>query len=295
MGFTACGFARAETVSSRASGYYQRWLDSGHNSCMDYASKYREQRDDPRMLLDGAQTIIVAAINYYPQTFQDSDAAQFAYYAYGDDYHEVVRNRLQPVCEFIKESFGADTRICVDTAPLREKYWAQQAGIGFIGRNNLLIVPNHGSYFFLGEIITTLSIEPDSPCTQTCGDCRLCERSCPGGALHGGEAVDASRCLSCQLIENRGELPEWVKNRSGNQVYGCDECQKCCPHNQFAVPTDIPEFKLREPIKHIKKSEILNMDDDTFRLTFRHSAVKRLKCGNLQRNAKAMTDEPDSE
>lgn len=284
LGFTACGFAKAEPVDAVAQKRYEDWIDEGHNDCMDYATRYCDVRNNPTLLLEGAKTVISVAMNYYPRTFQDSDAPQFAYYAYGSDYHDVVKLRLFALAEYIKISTSEDSRVCVDSAPIREKYWAQRAGIGFVGRNNMLIVPGKGSYFFLGEIVTTLDLNPDEPCTLTCGDCRLCEKVCPGGALKGGKAVDASRCLSCQLIEQRGSMPEWVRNKIGNRIYGCDECQKCCPHNQNPVPTDIEEFAIREKIRHITEAEIDAMTDDDFRSIFRNSAVKRIKLATLKRN-----------
>lgn len=287
LGFSACGFAKVEPVDTVARQWYAKWLDSGHNGCMDYASRYCDIRNNPALLLDDAATIISVALAYYPRTFQDADAPQFAYYAYGTDYHEVVKKRLFALASFIKELSGADSRACVDSAPIREKYWAQRAGIGFVGRNNLLILPGKGSYFFLGELVTTLPLVPDNPCTSTCGDCRLCEKACPGGALSGGNAVDAARCLSCQLIEQRGVLPEWVSKKIGNRVYGCDECQKCCPHNRHAQPTTVDEFTIREQIRHITYDKIDKMTEEEFRTIFSHSAVKRIKLPTLKRNNKA--------
>ena len=288
IGFSACGFAKAEPVDSLAKKRYDDWINAGRNDCMDYTERYRDVRDDPRLLIDGAKTVISTATNYYPKTFQSSNSPQFAYYAYGSDYHDVVKKKLFELAAFIKRISGAESRVCVDTAPIREKYWAQRAGIGFVGRNNLLILPGRGSYFFLGEIVTTLSAEPDQPCGDSCGDCRLCETRCPGHALSGGQAVDAARCLSCQLIEQRGELPQWVGGRIGNRIYGCDECQKCCPHNRGAVPTDIEEFSLREGIKNISREEIDSMSDERFRDLFKGSAVRRIKLPNLKRNLHTM-------
>lgn len=288
LGFTACGFARAEPVGREAQERYDNWISSGHNDCMDYTERYREVRNDPRLLLEGAKTVICVAMNYYPRVKQDPEAPQFAYYAYGSDYHDVVKRQLFALAAFIKQLTGAESRACVDTAPIREKYWAQQAGIGFVGRNNLLIIPNKGSYFFLGELVTTLDVTPDPPCTLDCGNCRLCEKLCPGGALSDGRALDASRCLSCQLIERRGDLPDWVSERIGNHIYGCDECQKCCPHNRFATATDIADFDIREPIRHITPDRISQMSDEEFRAIFRGSAVKRIKLPTLKRNLQSI-------
>lgn len=290
-GFGTCGFARAERVSDDAIAQYENWLADGKNDCMEYAEKYAEVRNDPRELLPGAKTVICVALNYYPATRQAGDTPQFALYSYGNDYHDVVRDRLKLLARYIEENWHAQSRICVDTAPIREKYWARQAGIGMIGRNNLLIIPGKGSFFFLGELVTTLELPPDAPCTLTCGDCRECEKACPGGALHDGKAVDARRCLSCQLIEHRGDLPQWVNEKMGNRLYGCDECQLCCPHNRNATPTDIPEFAPNQRQLSLSSDDISAMTDDQFREIFRKSAVKRAKLAGLQRNARVLAKE----
>lgn len=282
----ACGIAQAGPVSEEAACRYRRWLDEGGNGCMDYAARYLDVRDNPALLLEGARSVIVVAMNYYPARFQQEDAPQFAYYAYGRDYHEVMRDRLQRLAAYIRELGGGETRCCVDTAPLRERYWAVKAGVGFVGRNNTLIIPGKGSFFFLGAIVTTLALQPDEPCTLTCGDCGACERACPGGALVDGKPVDASRCLSCLTIEYRGELPEWTREALGNRVYGCDECQRVCPHNRGAVPTTVPELQPSDEFLALTASSIMEMDQPAFSRLFSHSAVKRTKLAGLQRNMK---------
>ena len=211
LGFDACGFAAATPVDEEAVARYDRWIELGHNGCMAWAAGHRDLRRDPSMLLEGAQTVISLALNYYPARFQPSEAMRVAYYAYGRDYHEVLREKLTELAHFIEEITHCTTRPCVDSAPIRERYWAQRAGIGFIGRNNCLILPGKGSYFFLGEIVTTAQLPPDEPCRMTCGDCGRCIEACPSGALKGNGAADCNRCLSCLLIENHtDELPEWM-------------------------------------------------------------------------------------
>ena len=257
---------------------------------MDWAARYLDVRDNPQLLLEGARSVIMVAMNYYPARFQNPDAPQFAYYAYGRDYHEVMRDRLHQLSAYIKEiaGDGVATRCCVDTAPLRERYWAVQAGIGFTGRNNTLIIPGKGSFFFLGGIVTTLDLHPDEPCRLTCGDCKACERACPGGALKDGMPVDASRCLSCLTIEHRGPLPQWVVVALGNRVYGCDECQRVCPHNSNATPCTAPEFQPSPEFLNLTAEQILGMDQQEFSRVFSHSAVKRAKLDGLQRNAESL-------
>ena len=289
LGFDACGIARADAVEPDAASRYDRWIEQGKNGCMEWASRNCEVRNDPRRVLEGAQSVIVVALNYYPAVFQPAEAPQFAYYAYGQDYHNVLKRRLKQLAKFIGENAArCRTRCCVDTVPLRERYWAQKAGVGFIGRNNALIVPGRGSYFFLGILLTTVELQPDAPCTGTCGDCGACMAACPTGALCDDSTVDARRCLSCLTIEHRGELPAWVAGKMGQRAYGCDECQRCCPHNRHAKPCAEPDLQPGEEFLALTAERILQMSDDDFRRIFGHSAVRRAGLEGLQRNVRCM-------
>lgn len=283
LGFDVCGFAVAEEVDDASHNRYVSWINGGMHSSMEYLDRYHDVRRDPRLLLDGAKTVIALAMNYYPPVLQDATAAQFAYYAYGQDYHDVVRNRLRQLAEFIKENYGGECRACVDTAPLRERYWAQRAGIGFIGRNNQLIIPNRGSYFFLAFLLTTVAFAPDEPCVEQCLNCGRCVKACPAKALNDDGTVDANRCISCLTIEHKGEFGDDVDLHG--HLYGCDECQKCCPHNANATPHAIPEFMPNDFLLHATLDDILCLTPDTFREQFRHSAVRRAKLVGLLRNA----------
>lgn len=286
QGFECCGFAAAGPVSAEASRRYDDWIAAGKHSTMSYIEKYRDIKDNPQLLLEGAKTVIAVAINYLPKNFQDIAAPQFAYYAYGKDYHEVIRDRLRPVAEWMHEEFGCENRICVDTAPLRERYWAQQAGIGFTGRNNQIIIPHKGSYFLLGFIITTAEIAPDEPSMLNCIGCRKCIIYCPSGALKDNGACDARLCHSSLTIEYRGELDEKV--RFGHQIYGCDICLRVCPHNRNARPTEIEEFQPSEEFMALRREDIATMSNEDFNRIFRHSAVKRVKLAQLKRNLEHM-------
>lgn len=290
LDFSECGFARAEKVDDRAIERYEQWLDTGHNGCMAWAARNIDVRNDPRLLLDGAKTVIMVALNYYPRRFQSPDAAQIAYYAYGRDYHDVIKRRLRELAAWISQNTGEKCRALVDSAPLRERYWAVKAGLGFIGLNNQLIIPGKGSYFFLGALLTTLELEPDEPCRDSCRQCNRCIDACPAKALSGNGAVDASRCLSCLTIENHDVLPDWVHNVIGNRVIGCDECQRCCPHNRHATPSTVAEFEPDERLLSLSRDEILALDEQGFSNLFSHSAVRRAGLDTLQRNAKAMND-----
>ena len=286
LGFDACGFAAAAPVDDEAVARYDRWIELGHNGCMQWAAGHRDLRRDPSLLLEGAQTVISLALNYYPTRFQPPEAMRVAYYAYGRDYHEVLREKLTELAHFIEQITHCATRPCVDSAPIRERYWAQRAGLGFIGRNNCLIIPSKGSYFFLGEIVTTAQLPPDEPCMLSCGDCGRCIEACPSGALTGDGAADASRCLSCLLIENHDEqLPDWVAQVVGDKVVGCDECQLCCPHNAHAVATTVADFAPADAVMSLTRDRIAQMSAGDFKRTFAHSAISRLRHKTLRRNA----------
>ncbi|MGN0232480.1 MAG: tRNA epoxyqueuosine(34) reductase QueG [Muribaculaceae bacterium] len=282
LGFDACGFARAEEISAEEQIRYTNWIVDNRNGSLQYMERYADVRANPQKLLEGARTVIATAMNYYPSRFQPSDAPQFAYYAYGRDYHEVVRTRLWALAAFIKEAHGGDFRVCVDTAPLRERYWAQQAGIGFVGRNNQLILPGRGSYFFLGFIITTVELPADEPCRLSCDGCGRCVAQCPAHALDNEGAVDARRCLSCLSIEYRGELPPNLS--LGPRVYGCDTCQQVCPHNRDAVGSCIDDFAPSNDFLALNHDAIAQMSPGEFRRMFRHSAVSRVSLEMLKRN-----------
>ncbi len=281
-GACACGFARAEALPREAIDRYDRWIASGHHASMDYMERYGELRADPRLLLEGARTIISLAFAYSTPGLPRSPL--FADYALGDDYHEVLRSRLTAVAEKLEE-LSPGTRICVDTAPLRERFWATRAGIGFIGLNNHLIIPGIGSKVFLAEILWTGEVEPDESLERaSCEGCGACVKACPHGALDGTGALDAARCLSFLTIENRGELPVTLPAR----IYGCDICQDVCPHNRDTRPLSIlKEFEPRPTLLSLDAAQIAAMSHEQFSTTFRRSAIKRAKLAGLRRNALA--------
>lgn len=274
-------------VGDEASRVYNSWIERDCNGEMTYLAAHSDLRDDPRLLLEGAKSIICCAFNYY-YPLPDSPL-RWARYALGDDYHEVLRRRLSEVARWFTGQTGAECRVCVDTAPLRERYWASRAGVGFIGLNNHLIIPGAGTHFLLGEILTTLPLPPDTPCTATCGNCRRCIARCPGHALDGDGSIDARRCISYLTIEYRGDLPAVIPY--GDHIYGCDECQEACPHNSAPPVSEIPEFLPRPDILSLTTEKILSLDQPSFSGIFSHSAVKRTKLAGLRRNAATLSQE----
>lgn len=271
-GACAVGFAKAEPVDSEVWRGFSDWLSRGDNAGMEYMYNYPDLRRDPRLLLDGARTVISIAYSYAPAKWRNPDLGEIAAYAYGKDYHKVLRKLLKPALNEISATYSDSAfRICIDSAPVLERYWAQKAGIGFIGDNSALIVPGYGSMVFLVEILTTLDIAPDNPDTRDCGHCGACRKACPGKAIIDNCQIDCRRCISYLTIEHRGE---WILEESSevmkteaarNSIYGCDTCLRVCPHNRGVPPTSIEDFHPSiqmlslsfEYIKSLKNSEDL--------------------------------------
>ncbi|HLW10601.1 MAG TPA: tRNA epoxyqueuosine(34) reductase QueG, partial [Fermentimonas sp.] len=233
--------------------------------------------------------IVSVALNYYPHEKQATHAPQFAYYAYGKDYHDIVRSKLKELFEFIAIRKPEVTgRYFSDSAPVLERFWAAQAGLGFVGKNSLLIIPGKGSYFFLGELIIDIELEYDKPILENCGNCTRCLDGCPTGAIEEPFRVNANKCISYQTIENKAEISSYVVPRLKNYVFGCDICQKVCPWNRASTPHKTPEFMPSEDFMAIDLIKLINMDEEEYRKIFRGSAVKRAKFSGLKRNATAV-------
>lgn len=292
LGFSACGVARAGRVSPEEEARLRRWLDEGRYAEMHYMANYLDKRLDPRLLMEGLQSIVSVAMNYAPRRRMAAGEPQIAAYALGKDYHDVMKQRLHQLAAYVSELLGRELtyRAFVDSGPVIERYWAVQAGLGWIGRNQLLIIPKAGSEFFLGELFLNFELDYDHPIPNHCGRCHRCVDHCPTHALADDHEFDAALCLSYQTIENRGELSDDAKEKMGDFIYGCDRCQLACPWNRFAQPTTIPEFQASEDLLSMTRQQWEQLTVEDYRRLFKGSAVKRAKYAGLMRNIQNMAE-----
>jgi epoxyqueuosine reductase len=289
LGFDACGICEAKPVDAEEQLHFKDWVANSYQADMDYMARNTGKRCNPALLVEGARSIVCVALNYYPQAKQPEINPQFAYYAYGKDYHEVVKTRLQMLFDYIKgQNSTVEGRPFVDTAPLPERYWAARAGLGFIGKNSLLIIPKKGSYFFLGELVVNLELEYDAPLNLSCGICTRCMDACPTKAIVSPKVVNANRCISYQTIENRGEIDKDVIPKLNNRFYGCDICQQVCPWNRYARPHKTEAFNPSEAFLDLSFDKLDNLTVEDYQRIFRGSAVKRAKFTGLKRNLEAL-------
>lgn len=274
------GFSTAGVISQPESDLYNDWIDRGCHGEMSYLENHNDLRNDPGLLLEGAKTVISCAFDYR----QPVRHKLIADYALGEDYHNVIRRRLKSAAAEICGRFGGMTRICVDSAPVRERYWAIKAGIGTTGLNGQLMVDGIGSKIFLAEILWTETVASDNEISsRMCIDCGACVKACPGQALDGHGGLDARKCLSYLTIEYRGELPGQLK--LNERIYGCDICQDVCPLNSKDNISTIKEFLPSNTINNLKIEDISQMKEEDFQIIFGKSAVKRTKLSGLKRNA----------
>lgn len=287
LGFFTCGIAKATRVSQEVETHLRCWLAEGMNADMEWMNNYLDKRLDPRLLMDGLKSIVSVAMSYVPQKTLPSDEPQIAAYALGLDYHDVVKQKLHQLAAAIYGEENVKTanyRVFVDSGPVLERYWAEQAGLGWVGKNRQLIIPHAGSMFFLGELFLDFETEYDHPITNRCGKCTKCIDHCPTHALSDSRKFDAQLCLSYQTIENRQELSQEAKKHMGKFIYGCDRCQQICPWNRFAEPNHTPEFQPREELLNMTVDKWKKLSVEDYRRLFKGSAVKRVKYKGLMRN-----------
>ncbi|MBE0652912.1 MAG: tRNA epoxyqueuosine(34) reductase QueG [Bacteroidales bacterium] len=291
LGFSDCGFSPASTGQQDIS-ILEKWIDNGMQAGMDWMHRGKEIRKDPQKLVPNAQTVISVLLNYYTSRMQDDpDAPVISKYAYGRDYHKVLKKKLKALLDYVKELLpGTTGRAFVDSAPVMEHAFARNAGMGWIGKNSLLISPSFGSFIFLGEIITDAIIEADRPeISDMCGNCSLCIDECPTHAIQLGRIVDARKCISYLTIEHKGNIPEEYRNNFYNRVFGCDICQEVCPWNRKAEEHTVPDFYPSEELMTFSKKEWIKMDETTFETLFRGTPVMRGKYDGLKRNVEYLS------
>ena len=285
LGFLSCGISQATFLEEEASNL-EKWLNDGKHGKMKYMENHFDKRLDPRKLVPGAKSIISLTYNYFNDNFQkDKNAPKISKYAYGRDYHLIIKKKLKILFKELKKNFGdINGRVFVDSAPIMEKPWAAKSGLGWIGKNTNLISQKIGSYYFLAEIIVDLEFEYDTPVTDHCGSCRACIDSCPTGALDIPYQIDASKCISYLTIELRDEIPSEFKGKMDNWAFGCDVCQDVCPWNRFSQKHNEPLFNPNQELKKMETKDWEELTEETFEVIFKNSAVKRTKFKGLKRN-----------
>jgi epoxyqueuosine reductase len=293
LGFDLTGITSASKIPPSHAQYLRDWLKSGFHADMGYMSRNIEKRLNPAVLLENAISVVCVGLVYKPQTPDNDENAGFAGisdYALYDDYHGFIKERLFALADYISEishSQNIRTKICVDSTPVAERSLAQRAGLGFIGKNHMLINPEMGVEIFLGELITDLQLEPDEPMENACSDCCKCIRACPTGALSADGSFDANRCISYLTIEHKGDFPDGTAAKIGNSLFGCDRCVRACPYHFCGQTRKNQDMKFCVNRRYLDPAEILNWDQEMFDKIFANSPVERLGLAALKRNANA--------
>lgn len=290
LGFLSCGISRAGFLEEEAPRL-EKWLNGQMNGKMGYMENYFDKRLDPTLLVDDAKSVISLTLNYYPEMKQNVGSYKISKYAYGQDYHYVIKEKLKELLFFIQNEIGDVTgRAFVDSAPVLDKAWAAKSGLGWIGKNSNLLSKQVGSFFFIAELIVDLDLEYDNATTDHCGKCTACIDACPTEAIVAPYVVDGSKCISYFTIELKENIPSDVKGKFDDWMFGCDVCQDVCPWNRFSKPHQEPLLKPNESILSFSKKDWEEITDDTFRKVFKDSAVKRTKYEGLVRNLKFLKE-----
>lgn len=285
LGFSFCGVARAEFLEEEAPRL-EAWLKRGYQGKMGYLENHFDKRLDPTLLVPGAKSVVSLLYNYFPEKeIASSGGYKVAKYAYGEDYHFVVKEKLRELVDEIGIHIGeVHGRVFVDSAPVMERAWAKKSGLGWIGKNSLLLNREAGSFFFLAEMILDLDLEYDGPVKDYCGTCTACMDACPTDAIPEPYVVDGSRCISYFTIELKEEIPAEMKGKFGNWIFGCDICQDVCPWNRFAKPHGQPRFNPTEAFQNMTADDWRELTEEVFQKVFRNSPLKRSKFEGLKRN-----------
>lgn len=294
LGFMFCGISKAGFLEEEAPRLEQ-WLRSGYHGEMSYMENHFDKRLDPRKLVDGAKSVVSLALNYYTDNLQtDPGAPKISRYAYGQDYHQVIKGKLRELTERISEEIGeVNGRAFVDSAPVMDKAWAKRAGFGWMGKSTNFINKQSGSYFFLAELILDLELQPDEvPTKDHCGTCTRCIDACPTEAIVAPYIIDGSRCISYLTIELKNEIPADFAGKMDNWMFGCDVCQDVCPWNRFSAPHTEEQFTPASDLLGMNQAEWEEISEEVFRKVFKNSAVKRTKYSGLKRNITFLKKKP---
>jgi epoxyqueuosine reductase len=284
LGFDFCGFSKADFLEDEAPRLEQ-WLKNGMHGKMQYMENHFDKRLDPRKLVPGAKTVISLLQNYYTEEKQPEGAPKISMYAYGNDYHIVIKNKLKQLMAFIREQAGnVNGRAFVDSAPVLDRAWAKRSGLGWIGKNTQLINPKSGSYYFLAELILDLDFPPDVEIKDYCGTCNRCIEACPTQAIIKPYVVDGSKCISYFTIELKEEIPAAYHDKMDGWAFGCDVCQQVCPWNRFSKPNQEPELKPDRNLMNMQRKDWIEMKEEVFNKMFARSPLKRAQWKGMKRN-----------
>lgn len=284
LGFLSCGISKAEFLEDEAPRL-EAWLKAERNGKMGYMENHFDKRLDPRLLVPGGKSVISVLLNYYSDDQQPEGAPKISKYAYGADYHFVIKEKLKELFSFIHQEIGeVNGRVFVDSAPVMDRAWAEKSGLGWIGKNTNLITQKVGSYFFIAEMILDLDLEYDLPTTDHCGTCTACIDACPTEAIVAPYQLDATKCISYLTIELKDQLPTEFQGKMDNWAFGCDVCQDVCPWNRFSKQHNEPLFNSKPEILNYSKKDWEELTSDTFNTIFKNSAISRTKYEGLKRN-----------
>ncbi len=284
LGFLSCGISKSGFLEKEAPRL-ERWLNQNHHGQMSYMENHFDKRLNPNLLVEDAKSVVSLLLNYYPSEFQNEESYKISKYAYGQDYHFVIKEKLNALLYSIQENIGeVSGRAFVDSAPVLDKAWAAKAGLGWIGKNSNLITKSVGSFYFIAELIIDLDLEYDHATTDHCGTCTACIDSCPTEAIVAPYVVDGSKCISYFTIELKENIPSEMKGKFNDWAFGCDVCQDVCPWNKFSKPHNEPLFNPHPDLLSMTKKDWEEITEETFKKVFKNSAVKRTKLDGLKRN-----------
>ncbi|NJX16079.1 tRNA epoxyqueuosine(34) reductase QueG [Tamlana crocina] len=286
LGFLSCGISKAEFLEEEAPRL-EKWLNKNMNGKMQYMENHFDKRLDPTKLVEGSKSVVSLLLNYFPSETQNPESYKLSKYAYGTDYHFVIKDKLKSLLQFIQNEIGeVEGRAFVDSAPVLDKAWAAKSGLGWIGKHSNLLTQQVGSFYFIAELIIDLELEYDAPTTDHCGTCTACIDACPTQAIVEPYVVDGSKCISYLTIELKENIPKEFNGKMDDWMFGCDVCQDVCPWNRFSKPHNEPLFNPHPELLSMSKKDWEEITEDTFRKVFKKSAVKRTKYAGLTRNIK---------